>query len=469
MGPLQSGVNVSKIERPPYYHPPRSRPVAFEEPSRQSRSTMPNCSKIEVLIKHNHLQQAAKSTLAPAPAPTERQFGAMHHQQQHQYQQQQLYKPPDYNNLPKPFCRSPHPGGGGPRSHSASANYGQTAPRILINDQSSLPNPTSTVHKSMLGSQSPIDRANAVATANSYARLISPTIMSASTDTLPLSVSRSINMDNSERQSRPMQYQQQHQHQANHNLISESDAALSSAFTCSPTNTQASSSRDGSRLAASEFLQANLPHFKQQGNSSQNNNSIQSNLATMQNNSNLASLAQLNSQQQTLLARANFKAQGSAAASAYSNSILPDTKRDEYMWNKQLERVSIAHQTYRTLPIVRPKPKARHDLASGTYMQHTYDPTWDLVACNGQLSRPGSRGSGSAARSKDYEKKIQQAISGGCSGGVATGGSVASESLVCGQNSSGSCIKNQARVSHHRLDLLSQLCWPNLSEGALFS
>lgn len=63
-----------------------------------------------------------------------------------------------------------------------------------------------------------------------------------------------------------------------------------------------------------------------------------------------------------------------------SNVVLPDTKRLEYMRDKNLERVSIAHQTYRTTPIVSPKPKARHDLVTGNYMRLNYDPTWDMAA-----------------------------------------------------------------------------------------
>ena len=55
-----------------------------------------------------------------------------------------------------------------------------------------------------------------------------------------------------------------------------------------------------------------------------------------------------------------------------------------------------------------PKPKARHDLASGTYMRYVQDPTWDMF---GGQSRPP------ATLSKDYDGKIQQAIRSGGSGG----------------------------------------------------
>lgn len=59
--------------------------------------------------------------------------------------------------------------------------------------------------------------------------------------------------------------------------------------------------------------------------------------------------------------------------------ISPDTNEEEWMRDKKIERISIAHQTYRTLPIVSPKPKTRHDLAFGSYMNYNLDPTWDLV------------------------------------------------------------------------------------------
>lgn len=91
-----------------------------------------------------------------------------------------------------------------------------------------------------------------------------------------------------------------------------------------------------------------------------------------------------------------------------SNVVKPDSKRAEFMFTRQLERASIAHQTYRTLPIVCPKPKARHDLASGTYMSLTQDPTWELTHSG---SRPSSEASSSYKNRGDHhERKIQQAM-----------------------------------------------------------
>lgn len=84
-----------------------------------------------------------------------------------------------------------------------------------------------------------------------------------------------------------------------------------------------------------------------------------------------------------------------------SNVVAPDTMRDEYMRTRRIEQVQLAHQTYRTTSLVLPKPKTRHDLATGTYMRLNQDPTWDLVraeAAQKQCLRKG------------YDSKIEQAL-----------------------------------------------------------
>lgn len=95
-----------------------------------------------------------------------------------------------------------------------------------------------------------------------------------------------------------------------------------------------------------------------------------------------------------------------------SNKVAPDTRREEYMWHKKLEQASIAHQTYRTLPIVSPKPKTRHDLVTTvTYMNYSMDPTWNIRSG----SRPPSR---CAYKDEDFlrrldrERKLNTAITG---------------------------------------------------------
>lgn len=62
-----------------------------------------------------------------------------------------------------------------------------------------------------------------------------------------------------------------------------------------------------------------------------------------------------------------------------SNLVTPNNNVNEFMRDKKIEQISIANQTYRTLPIVAPKPKTRHDLATGCYMYYNQDPTWDIV------------------------------------------------------------------------------------------
>lgn len=92
------------------------------------------------------------------------------------------------------------------------------------------------------------------------------------------------------------------------------------------------------------------------------------------------------------------------------------------MWHKKLEQASIAHQTYRTLPIVSPKPKARHDLVTTvSYMNYNMDPTWNL--CIGSRApqhpnqlRPGI-GIRPVSRADDErrlhrERKLNAAITG---------------------------------------------------------
>lgn len=71
---------------------------------------------------------------------------------------------------------------------------------------------------------------------------------------------------------------------------------------------------------------------------------------------------------------------GGRLQAAGGGVCLPDSKRDEFIKSKRLEQTIIARQNYRTLPIVSPKPKARHDLATGSYMRlESQDPTFVLA------------------------------------------------------------------------------------------
>lgn len=79
-----------------------------------------------------------------------------------------------------------------------------------------------------------------------------------------------------------------------------------------------------------------------------------------------------------------------------SNYVAPDSNHDVYLRDKKIEQMSISYQTYRTLPIVSPKPKTYHDLATGCYMRYNQDPTWDLIK---HSSRP-----------TDHQYKIQQGL-----------------------------------------------------------
>lgn len=85
-----------------------------------------------------------------------------------------------------------------------------------------------------------------------------------------------------------------------------------------------------------------------------------------------------------------------------ASSPMPDTRETEFMRTRQLERATIAHQTYRTLPIVQPRPKARHDLSLGTtYMHLNQDPTYELAIESSKKSK--------LATSRRIGRKIDEA------------------------------------------------------------
>lgn len=114
-----------------------------------------------------------------------------------------------------------------------------------------------------------------------------------------------------------------------------------------------------------------------------------------------------------------YQNQPEMSANGVSNKVVPDTKREEYMWHKKLEQASIAHQTYRTLPIVSPKPKARHDLVTTvSYMNYNMDPTWNLCA-GSRASQRSSSNSGTKPtievetdRRLERERKLNAAMLG---------------------------------------------------------
>ncbi|GFQ79722.1 PDZ domain-containing protein [Trichonephila clavata] len=55
---------------------------------------------------------------------------------------------------------------------------------------------------------------------------------------------------------------------------------------------------------------------------------------------------------------------------------LADVELVEYAQEKYKERDAMSNQGYRTLPLIAPKPKTRHDVPMGSYLRHTPDPNW---------------------------------------------------------------------------------------------
>lgn len=53
-----------------------------------------------------------------------------------------------------------------------------------------------------------------------------------------------------------------------------------------------------------------------------------------------------------------------------------DAELLEYRQEKYREKDAIVNQGYRTLPLIAPGPKTRHDIPMGSYLRHTPDPNW---------------------------------------------------------------------------------------------
>ncbi|XP_022251028.1 uncharacterized protein LOC106467195 isoform X2 [Limulus polyphemus] len=84
--------------------------------------------------------------------------------------------------------------------------------------------------------------------------------------------------------------------------------------------------------------------------------------------------------------------------------ILSDYERQEYFYDQQQEQQKIQHQPYRTVQLVFPQAKPRHDIPMGSYLRHVHDPTWKKTYL------PSSRMQ-DALVSKVYETKKGTGIS----------------------------------------------------------
>lgn len=260
----------------------------------------------------------------------------------------------------------------------------QASPQILVNDQPVMCRyPTSTVHKSMLNSRARQLQSNCCNAPDqhhqhhvAYSRLISPAVHSES-------LSPGSDFASAEARSASVsEHQQQHQQrQKVEKPIPDFPSAQQAG------SIEAQPPANLSRLSQDVAGQTRGAAKRDQRQQTAVSSSSSPSAAT------------------SLLLPTSLKPKQSIGlglgGGGGSSVVCPDTKRDEYMWNRQLERVSIAHQTYRTLPIVSPKPKARHDLVTGcTYMNYGQDLSYELAL----QSRPSS------SSSREHERKIQQAI-----------------------------------------------------------
>ncbi|XP_076363967.1 uncharacterized protein LOC143253653 isoform X1 [Tachypleus tridentatus] len=84
--------------------------------------------------------------------------------------------------------------------------------------------------------------------------------------------------------------------------------------------------------------------------------------------------------------------------------ILSDYERQEYFYDQQQEQQKIQHQPYRTVQLVFPQAKPRHDIPMGSYLRHIHDPTW-------KKTYQSSSGVQGALVSKVYEPQKGTGIS----------------------------------------------------------
>lgn len=353
---------VNLIERPPFYHLPRSRPISFEEPTHLTCEN--NCATIRSRIgpnsiqqQHHQHQQGATANMCSSATSRSSNFAS-------------------YNSSPKPFSRqetcddwqrgssSSIPASGGCQCSLKS----QQVPTILVNNQSY---PTSTVHKSLFNS---LKQATASDSCKSrqqnnqhqhvhYSRLISPTHSTTSCECPVIGES----------------------HQQQRSNLSHGERLILNDDRQREDCTTANRTASDNAIGVDERGNRNFSHRREDLTGGQ---------VMLPRRESIHTPLFVGLSQQPL----RYERERD------SNVVKPDSKRDEFMFTRQLERASIAHQTYRTLPIVQPKPKARHDLATGTYMSLTQDPTWELTHL-----RPSSANS-SNNRGNNHERKIQQAL-----------------------------------------------------------
>lgn len=329
------------IGRPPYYRPPRTRPISFESPvplvqgSKGSLSISvvrwPRSERPFESTGRRGQQTARIGQLASSVAKTVEPMQVIH-------SQRRLADLPSHNNVPQPF-RRPFLADSRRlnREHDEDSLPSPMTPKILVNDAPLASYPTSTVHKSLLSS-------------------------------------RRLHWDAQEPSSAK-------ENSAGSTYSSRSAATAHDREGCAESSWSGSSSPSwwlGSTRCA-KVSPEEKPTWSVEHHDTVRQQQAQSVVLPV-----------------GLGARAC-----SPPGRPASGGTLPDSKRDQFLWHRQLERASIAHQSYRTLPIVMPKPKALHDLNVDNYMRFGQDPTFEVAQWRAQAGR----------LQRDHERKIQAALS----------------------------------------------------------
>lgn len=425
--------------RLPYYHPPRARPVTFESPSQQQQQQT-------ATTDYHYCDGGGAKTDRAASFLSQNIAARMLDQEQNQgcrmlkttieykHQQNRLANLPAHNSEPKPFVRRSDGVEGGMRIQRATddqcydynqsggtrlgvhfsnnGNYNQSpVPRVLLNDQPTNAGycyyPTSTVHKSMLRS--------------SQSRPTSEERTSASRSASPVHHAQQQRRPGeleADAQSRQVRQMSSHRTLAGA-LGSPQGGATGPANAASINNNNNNCSDENYEQVQRQTLRQQSHHHHQPKPLPSSGEKRWTSPSSSGGSGDCWALGSASVGLGAQTAHQHQQQQQQGKGRVASGLVAPDDRRDEYMWNRQLERSSIAHQTYRTLPIVMPKPKARHDLAAGTYMRFVYDPTWELASA-GQ-SRPASvqlSFSAAAAGKKDHgASRIERAIMGADAGG----------------------------------------------------
>jgi hypothetical protein len=73
----------------------------------------------------------------------------------------------------------------------------------------------------------------------------------------------------------------------------------------------------------------------------------------------------------------------------YESSIRkPENNTEEYLKEKAREQWAITAQTYRTLPLIEPRPKVRRDWPTGSYLRYMDGPSWHDLPKTAVLPQP---------------------------------------------------------------------------------